>query len=1277
MCSKQILSYALILVLAIAAHAQTLAEKQALTPVSNLIEGLSNPDALTRRVAADILAERALGGLTDSRAIEALIKALKDSDRSVRHSVVVALGMFADNRAVEPITRILQSDPFGEERGEAARALGKIGASSSAASLTTALGDADERVRALAAEALGRLKGVKPLQPLIAILQKDPSFMVRRSTAEALGEMGDSQAVPPLIEALRDKEARVRVSAAKALAKLKDLRAAAPLASALAAETDADVRKAMSEAINGPASSKQEEQPVNARLERMSTRKQGGNTEQPVAPKPAPATPSPQPASQGAAAPAKELSWLSKWLIGSSKTEPQQSIEERIHKLGDSDPKVRAQAAKALAYEIDPRIVDPLIKALADESADVRAAAAESLGPIKAAKALEPLLQVLTKDSDPSARAGAAKALGKIGDPRAAAPLMRALSDTDNIVRWSAATSLGQIKELSAVGPLALALSDPDKDVADHAAEALVNIGPPALDQLNAASNRRGFNAQAIQKVISQIDKQAQAAQPKPEAPAQKPLVAEKPVAPAVMSQSQIIQSLLSDLNSSKPSVRAEAAGKLGKIGGPEVVKRLIDALGDNDSSVRSEVVSALGECKDPSAIEPLTKLFQSDSSLRVKIIYAFNRIRDTRATAALIKALDDASSDVRYAAAKGLGSLKDTKAVEPLIAALQKDTFLMVRMSAAESLGMIGDPKAVEPLIQALRDSLPNGRISAARALAQLKDSRAIAPLTAAYTPETDRDARRAISLAIDALNAAKAAEQPTASKPAPAAPAPKATEQPTVQKQPSPPVKGGTSAETGFGDVVVVFEVTPRGEKNSQIAAQRIARDGKVAWGEASGDARKPIIVHSSEDSAVAPVAVSDGEGGAIVVFGLNVNSKSFIHAERIDHAGNRLWFDPKNDVKKMANSYAFSLTHPAVVNDGMGGAIIVCEEQVTKDVWNIVARRVSGSGKSLWGSALIDVSHLLKKEQNPIAISDGRGGALVFFEVVLGDGGRIAILGQHISADGHLLWGEDKYAIPIASTDNIERHPIAVSDGAGGAIVVFETEFTSGKYKGDIDISAQRVSFEGKLQWGSSQKPVIVANHVGLDRNPRAIPDGAGGFIIVWEHLVHQGENAGDTDIYAQRLNAAGKKMWLEGKDSVMAIGSTNLERAPVLVPDGKGGAIIVCEKEPRSGKNAGDIDIVAQRVSADGTKLWKEGKQSQFIASSSWGERWPLALPDGEGGAFVVYSAIGHNKNEGDIDIEIVRLDGAGKLIWNDGKKPVDVSATKDLERNPHAFMVTPK
>ena len=74
--------------------------------------------------------------------------------------------------------------------------------------------------------------------------------------------------------------------------------------------------------------------------------------------------------------------------------------------------------------------------------------------------------------------------------------------------------------------------------------------------------------------------------------------------------------------------------------------------------------------------------------------------------------------------AVEALSKIGDTRAVEPLIAAL-KDGHMDVRGAAAKALGKIGDARAVEPLVTSLRDEITNVRGAAAEALGKIGDPR------------------------------------------------------------------------------------------------------------------------------------------------------------------------------------------------------------------------------------------------------------------------------------------------------------------------------------------------------------------------------------------------------------------------------------------------------------------------------------------------------------------------------------------------------------------------
>ena len=150
--------------------------------------------------------------------------------------------------------------------------------------------------------------------------------------------------------------------------------------------------------------------------------------------------------------------------------------------------------------------------------------------------------------------------------------------------------------------------------------------------------------------------------------------------------------------------------------------------------------------------------------------------------------------------------------------------------------------------------------------------------------------------------------------------------------------------------------------------------------------------------------------------------------------------------------------------------------------------------------------------------------------------------------------------------------------------------------------------------------------------------------------------------------------GKMLWNKGEKSSTVSTAKGLERAVCALPSGDGGGFFVFELEYRGGENAGDIDVMAQRLAVSGELVWNKGERSSTVASSKWLERRPVVLADGQGGFIVVYAATAPKGDfEGDVDLEAMRLSPAGEMMWNEAKQAVDVAAGKGLERNPCAVI----
>lgn len=190
---------------------------------------------------------------------------------------------------------------------------------------------------------------------------------------------------------------------------------------------------------------------------------------------------------------------------------------------------------------------------------------------------------------------------------------------------------------------------------------------------------------------------------------------------------------LIETLKNGKASHIADAKLALIDVGSP-AVEPLIAVV--KDSSVgwfsRGHAARALGRIGDSRAVEPLiAALTDENSSVRRHAASALGHIGDTVAVEPLISALEDADSNVRLSAVTALGSIGDARAVDPLIFGL-KDKKYYVRRNAAIALGEIGNPRAVKPLISALtmKDESMQVRTYVAEALGKIGDARAVQSL-------------------------------------------------------------------------------------------------------------------------------------------------------------------------------------------------------------------------------------------------------------------------------------------------------------------------------------------------------------------------------------------------------------------------------------------------------------------------------------------------------------------------------------------------------------------
>ncbi len=408
------------------------------------------------------------------------------------------------------------------------------------------------------------------------------------------------------------------------------------------------------------------------------------------------------------------------------------------------------------------------------------------------------------------------------------------------------------------------------------------------------------------------------------------------------------------------------------------------------------------------------------------------------------------------------------------------------------------------------------------------------------------------------------------------------------------------------GAGGAIVAWE-DYRSGTNSEIYVQRINASGVIQW------ATNGVPLCTVGGNRYAPVIVSDGANGAIVVWEDNHGSDQFIYAQRVNASGVIQWG---------GNGVAVDTTagvqyNPTVTSDGAGGAIVAWVRSGDALVY---AQRINGSGTTQWIADGVAVCGTAGFQDYPTITGDGTGGAIVTFED--SRAGNIDIYAQRINSSGAVQWTTGGAALCAAA--NEQDFPVITSDGAAGAIVTWQDRRNGGTY----DIYVQRVNSAGVVQW--TPDGVALCAAAGNQEFPTITGDGAGGAIVTWEDR----RNNDTSDIYAQRVNANGVVQWT-ANGVALCIAPKN-QTFPVIVSDGSGGAIVTWP-DYRSGTND---DIYAQRINASGAVQWtSNGVAVSTAAGNQFGE---TITSDGAGGAIVTWTDL-RNGNR-DVYVQNVPADG---------------------------------
>jgi flagellar hook capping protein FlgD len=368
--------------------------------------------------------------------------------------------------------------------------------------------------------------------------------------------------------------------------------------------------------------------------------------------------------------------------------------------------------------------------------------------------------------------------------------------------------------------------------------------------------------------------------------------------------------------------------------------------------------------------------------------------------------------------------------------------------------------------------------------------------------------------------------------------------------------------------------------------------------------------------------PKIIADGTGGAIVVWQDNRGADQDIYAQRVSGSGQMVWTAGGVPVCTNIGVQEF----PQIVADGTGGAVIAWVDHRGADA-DIYVQRLDPMGNRLWNPAGVPLCAATGDQTDLTLSSDGWGGAIALWRDQRAGGLTPSdIYSQRVTATGTAQWAPD--GVPVCVATDEQQTPSGVSDGAGGLLATW-----SDHRSGNWDIYAQRLDGTGAASWAANGVGVCAAT--GDQVTPKVTIDGSGGGIFAWDD-----RRAGNSDIYAQRVSAAGAAVW--GANGVAVCTATADQVTPAIAADNAGGALISWN----DGRTPGNgTDIYAQKLSgATGVSVW--AANGVALCDTLLNQESPVVVHDGEGGALVVWRDFRSGTSS---DVYAQRVDAGGLVV----------------------------
>ena len=290
------------------------------------------------------------------------------------------------------------------------------------------------------------------------------------------------------------------------------------------------------------------------------------------------------------------------------------------------------------------------------------------------------------------------------------------------------------------------------------------------------------------------------------------------------------------------------------------------------------------------------------------------------------------------------------------------------------------------------------------------------------------------------------------------------------------------------------------------------------------------------------------------------------------------------------------------------------------------NIFAHKIDQDGNLLWGSNGSVVTNLPGRQEDPVAITDGSGGAFIAWVDYRFDAQGDIFL-QHVDNNGDILL--DSNGVALAQVPGKQITINMCTDSLGGVFVTWQDN-RSGV---DDDIYGTHVSFDHLIVAPGTGVPIVVE---GGNQNAKTI-EYAGNHqaFIAWTDF-REGANA---DIYGQRLNMDMSGLFIENGFPIAATNEQELKPRATYVNNNI--SFLAWKKGDEDSK------ILYQFINHEGTVF----PEPRPVSTNGALQTAPRVKRNSVGEVFVNFKDLRDDPIDGDQYFQ--KINTAGDALWEEG------------------------